>query len=79
MANSSQEVKLGGPVLFKGMRPFDRASALRDSVAGIELAAMNIPQALGYTSIAGLPRSPAFTLSCCRCWRSRHSVRRDIW
>src|SRR5580700_4675353 len=37
------------------MRPFNRAGAGRDCVAGIELAAMNIPQALGYTSIAGTP------------------------
>src|SRR5580658_9772744 len=60
MADSSQEVKRGGPVLFQGMRPFDRTSALSDSVAGIELAAMNIPQALGYTSIAGTPAVTGF-------------------
>src|SRR5580658_6077840 len=42
------------------MRPFDRAGAVRDSVAGIELAAMNIPQALGYTSIAGTPAVTGF-------------------
>src|ERR1700678_1711782 len=60
MANSSQEVKRGVPILFKGMRPLDRASALRNSVAGIELAAMNIPQALGYTSIAGTPAVTGF-------------------
>jgi MFS superfamily sulfate permease-like transporter len=28
---------------------------LRDALAGFELAAMNIPQALGYTKIAGMP------------------------
>jgi SulP family sulfate permease len=28
---------------------------VRDSIAGVQLAAMNIPQALGYTSIAGTP------------------------
>jgi SulP family sulfate permease len=33
----------------------DRAGALRDALAGFELAAMNIPQALGYTRIAGTP------------------------
>jgi SulP family sulfate permease len=42
------------------MRPFSVARALRDSVAGIELAAMNIPQALGYTSIAGMPPVTGF-------------------
>src|SRR5271157_5720219 len=60
MANSSQEVKRGEPVLFRGLRPFNRAGALRDSVAGVELAAMNIPQALGYTSIAGMPAVTGF-------------------
>src|SRR5262249_17863193 len=31
------------------------AGALRDAVAGFTLAAMNVPQALGYTKIAGTP------------------------
>ena len=43
------------PSLFRGMRPFRSAHGLRDSLAGIELAAMSIPQALGYASIAGMP------------------------
>ena len=43
------------PTLFEGMRPFRRAGALRDARAGIVLAAMNIPQVLGYTRIAGMP------------------------
>src|SRR5271170_6876306 len=42
------------------MRPFNRARAGRDCLAGIELAAMNIPQALGYTSIAGTPAITGF-------------------
>src|ERR1700685_1006709 len=41
--------------LFQGVRPFRIAGALRDAVAGVTLAAMNIPQALGYTKIAGMP------------------------
>lgn len=32
-----------------------RAGAVRDALAGFQLAAMNIPQALGYTRIAGMP------------------------
>jgi MFS superfamily sulfate permease-like transporter len=40
---------------FQGVRPFNRAGAIRDGRAGFELAAMNIPQALGYTKIAGMP------------------------
>jgi high affinity sulfate transporter 1 len=42
------------------MRPFNGARALRDAVAGIELAAMSIPQALGYTAIAGMPAVTGF-------------------
>jgi SulP family sulfate permease len=41
--------------LFQGARPFNRAGAVRDTLAGFELAAMNIPQALGYARIAGTP------------------------
>jgi sulfate permease, SulP family len=41
--------------LFQGIRPFKRAAALHDAFAGFTLAAMNIPQALGYTKIAGMP------------------------
>lgn len=40
---------------FQGIRPLKRAGVLRDAAAGIALAAMNIPQALGYTRIAGMP------------------------
>ena len=47
-------------ILFRGMRPFNGARALRDAMAGIELAAMSIPQALGYTSIAGMPAVTGF-------------------
>ncbi|MGA8437579.1 MAG: SulP family inorganic anion transporter [Candidatus Sulfotelmatobacter sp.] len=41
--------------LFQGIRPVSRAGAARDALAGFQLAAMNIPQALGYTKIAGMP------------------------
>jgi len=37
------------------MRPFSATGGVGDSLAGIELAAMSIPQALGYASIAGMP------------------------
>ena len=43
------------PLLFRGILPISRAGALRDALAGFTLAAMNIPQALGYTRIAGTP------------------------
>jgi high affinity sulfate transporter 1 len=42
------------------MRPFRRARASKDAVAGIQLAALSIPQALGYTSIAGMPAVTGF-------------------
>jgi high affinity sulfate transporter 1 len=41
--------------LFGGLRPFNRGGALRDVLAGVTLASMNIPQVLGYTRIAGTP------------------------
>src|SRR6202453_3872928 len=48
------------PILFRSMRPFTRGAVRRDAVAGVELAAMNIPQALGYTAIAGMPAVTGF-------------------
>ena len=41
--------------LFLGIRPWQRSQIPKDILAGITLAAMNIPQALGYTRIAGTP------------------------
>ena len=41
--------------MFQGLRPITRAGAVRDGLAGFTLAAMNMPQALGYTRIAGTP------------------------
>lgn len=41
--------------LFAGLRPLGCAGVARDAFAGLQLAAMNIPQALGYTKIAGTP------------------------
>ena len=43
------------PWLFDGIRPVTRAGAIRDSIAGFTLAAMNVPQVMGYTRIAGTP------------------------
>ena len=41
--------------LFRGLRPLQRAGAARDMLAGVVLAAMDIPQVLGYAKIAGMP------------------------
>ena len=43
------------PRLFEGIRPVTGAGTVRDALAGLSLAAMNVPQALGYTKIAGTP------------------------
>jgi MFS superfamily sulfate permease-like transporter len=40
---------------FEGLIPFKPREALKDAVAGLTLASMNIPQVLGYTRIAGTP------------------------
>jgi sulfate permease, SulP family len=40
---------------FRGLRPVQRAGTLRDVLAGVVLAAMDIPQVLGYTKIAEMP------------------------
>jgi sulfate permease, SulP family len=41
--------------LFQSLRPLSQKRVIRDGLAGFQLAAMNIPQALGYTKIAGTP------------------------
>ena len=41
--------------IFQGILPVSRTAVLRDMLAGFSLAAMNVPQALGYTKIAGMP------------------------
>jgi len=42
------------PVL-QGILPVDRARIPRDIAAGVTLAALGIPEVMGYTSIAGMP------------------------
>src|SRR4051795_1683295 len=41
--------------LFGSIRPYDRSWLSRDVVAGITLAALAIPEVMGYTRIAGTP------------------------
>jgi len=38
-----------------GLRPLNRTGAMRDFLAGVNLASINIPQVLGYARIAGVP------------------------
>lgn len=44
-----------GVSLLKGILPIKRGAAIRDVLAGISLAFMDIPQVLGYARIAGMP------------------------
>src|SRR6202167_5966027 len=41
--------------LLRGILPLRWRSAIRDAMAGVTLASMNIPQVLGYARIAGMP------------------------
>ena len=41
--------------LFQGILPFDKARLLPDILAGITLAALGIPEVMGYTKIIGTP------------------------
>src|SRR6476469_3751322 len=41
--------------MFEGIRPLDRARIPADVLAGITLAALAIPETMGYTKIAGMP------------------------
>jgi SulP family sulfate permease len=52
---STENGTLSETGLFQSLRPITGGGAVRDAIAGLQLAAMNIPQALGYTKIAGTP------------------------
>jgi len=41
--------------VFQGIVPFERSRVPADLVAGITLAALGIPEVMGYTKIAGMP------------------------
>ena len=43
------------PRFFEGLRPFNRSRAVRDVLAGLTLASVNISRVFGYTRIAGTP------------------------
>src|SRR5262249_33101489 len=57
-AAADQSTKKGGGGVFavlQGILPYDRALLSRDIVAGVTLAALAIPEVMGYTKIAGTP------------------------
>jgi SulP family sulfate permease len=41
--------------IFQGLRPFQWSGVSKNLLAGLTLAALNIPQSLGYAKIAGMP------------------------
>ena len=41
--------------VFGGFAPVDRAGVPGDVIAGVTLAALGIPEVMGYTKIAGMP------------------------
>src|SRR3954470_19284784 len=45
----------GFMTILQGIRPYDRSMLSRDIVAGVTLAALAIPEVMGYTKIAGTP------------------------
>jgi SulP family sulfate permease len=55
MTHGKLQERASGPRIFQGIWPVSRVGAVRDALAGFTLAAMNVPQALGYTKIAGTP------------------------
>ncbi len=64
LQSNPQQAGNGGWLrLFQAIRPVTRAGTVRDAFAGFQLAAMNIPQALGYTKIAGVRPIP-ITSNC---------------
>jgi SulP family sulfate permease len=52
---SDQKKPKGSPSIFGGILPIDRARVPMDIIAGITLAALAIPEVMGYTKIAGMP------------------------
>ena len=57
MSASQKKTELTKPrlPLFQGILPLDRSRVLADIMAGITLAAVGIPEVMGYTKIIGTP------------------------
>ena len=53
---TTNAVKKAGPLpILQGVLPIDRTQLPVDIVAGVTLAALAIPEVMGYTQIAGMP------------------------
>jgi high affinity sulfate transporter 1 len=55
MASHASEHRLTRFPLLRGLLPIDRSRLSRDVIAGITLAALGIPEVMGYTKISGTP------------------------
>jgi len=56
MTTTSVQKKKGrNPTVMAGILPIDRSRVSMDIIAGITLAALAIPEVMGYTKIAGMP------------------------
>jgi SulP family sulfate permease len=55
MATNSAQKAGSRLAIFQGVLPLDRAQIPLDIVAGVTLAALAIPEVMGYTQIAGMP------------------------
>ena len=53
MATGDASARAG--VFLQGILPYERAWLSRDVIAGVTLAALAIPEVMGYTKIAGTP------------------------
>jgi hypothetical protein len=65
--------------LFESVFPLDRFAVVANLAAGFSLVAMNIPKAMGYARIAGMPVITACTPCYCRSWLLLPLVRRVTW
>jgi sulfate permease, SulP family len=54
-ASAGKPQKGWRPPLFQSIQPLNRSTLVANLAAGISLAALNIPQAMGYAKIAGMP------------------------
>ena len=55
MTTSATSHRRGAPPLLGGILPIDRSKVSGDIIAGATLAALAIPEVMGYTKIAGMP------------------------
>jgi hypothetical protein len=55
MTSPKKPLKIPGATLLEGIVPFDKAQLPLDALAGITLAALAIPEVMGYAQIAGMP------------------------